>query len=308
MIDRHWDGIAADCRPENKVSLGFVEGLNNKIRVDPAARLRSAQRRILPAQRFSPACCRNCSISDHLPVIARKRFLLRRSARRHSAQPERNLTDIAVTCGQTQVRCPHAPSLAAAVEDSDLKLGQTHPHDFTKRLKRKTVLIATGLITLQKLHGFVGQDTACHRDATSATKDQRPGSETAGQGSQSGRDQDRDRVGQDRDRTGHDRDRMGQDRDRTGQDRDRAGQDREGKSGVSTSSTTSTSTSSSVNLTTEQRTRIRQVICGKETPRACRTSTFRFPSERGFPARCVLSAFHRRLSRFILLGAATSTS
>ncbi len=33
MIDRHWEGIAAYCRPENKVSLGFVEGLNNKIRV-----------------------------------------------------------------------------------------------------------------------------------------------------------------------------------------------------------------------------------------------------------------------------------
>jgi transposase len=33
MIDRHWDGIATYCRPENKVSLGFVEGLNNKIRV-----------------------------------------------------------------------------------------------------------------------------------------------------------------------------------------------------------------------------------------------------------------------------------
>jgi transposase len=33
MIDRHWDGIAAYCRPDNKVSLGFVEGLNNKIRV-----------------------------------------------------------------------------------------------------------------------------------------------------------------------------------------------------------------------------------------------------------------------------------
>lgn len=33
MIDRHWDGIAAYCKPQNKVSLGFVEGLNNKIRV-----------------------------------------------------------------------------------------------------------------------------------------------------------------------------------------------------------------------------------------------------------------------------------
>jgi transposase len=33
MIERHWEGIAAYCQPENKVALGFVEGLNNKIRV-----------------------------------------------------------------------------------------------------------------------------------------------------------------------------------------------------------------------------------------------------------------------------------
>ncbi len=33
MIERHWDGIAAYCQAENKVALGFVEGLNNKIRV-----------------------------------------------------------------------------------------------------------------------------------------------------------------------------------------------------------------------------------------------------------------------------------
>jgi transposase len=33
MIERHWDGGAAYCAPENKVALGFVEGLNNKIRV-----------------------------------------------------------------------------------------------------------------------------------------------------------------------------------------------------------------------------------------------------------------------------------
>ncbi len=33
MIESHWDGIAAYCRPENKVALGFVEGVNNKIRV-----------------------------------------------------------------------------------------------------------------------------------------------------------------------------------------------------------------------------------------------------------------------------------
>jgi len=33
MIESHWDGIASYCCPENKVSLGMVEGLNNKIRV-----------------------------------------------------------------------------------------------------------------------------------------------------------------------------------------------------------------------------------------------------------------------------------
>jgi transposase len=33
MIDRHWAGIAAYCQPKNKVPLGFVEGVNNKIRV-----------------------------------------------------------------------------------------------------------------------------------------------------------------------------------------------------------------------------------------------------------------------------------
>jgi transposase len=33
MIDRHWDGIISYCHPEAKVSLGFMEGLNNKIRV-----------------------------------------------------------------------------------------------------------------------------------------------------------------------------------------------------------------------------------------------------------------------------------
>ncbi|OOP54884.1 MAG: hypothetical protein AYP45_17890 [Candidatus Brocadia carolinensis] len=33
MIEKHGNGIAAYSKPENKVSLGFVEGLNNKIRV-----------------------------------------------------------------------------------------------------------------------------------------------------------------------------------------------------------------------------------------------------------------------------------
>jgi transposase len=33
MIERHWDGIVSYCHPDNKVSLGFMEGLNTKIRL-----------------------------------------------------------------------------------------------------------------------------------------------------------------------------------------------------------------------------------------------------------------------------------
>jgi transposase len=33
MIERYWVGRAAYCKPENKISLGFIERLNNKIRM-----------------------------------------------------------------------------------------------------------------------------------------------------------------------------------------------------------------------------------------------------------------------------------
>jgi transposase len=33
MVEAHWDGIESYCHVENKVPLGFVEGINNKIRV-----------------------------------------------------------------------------------------------------------------------------------------------------------------------------------------------------------------------------------------------------------------------------------
>jgi transposase len=32
-VERHWEGIISYCHPDHKVSLGFMEGLNNKIRV-----------------------------------------------------------------------------------------------------------------------------------------------------------------------------------------------------------------------------------------------------------------------------------
>ncbi len=33
MVERHWDVIASYCHPDDKVSLGLVEGVNDKIRV-----------------------------------------------------------------------------------------------------------------------------------------------------------------------------------------------------------------------------------------------------------------------------------
>lgn len=33
LIDKHWEGIISFCIPDNKVKLGFVEGINNKIRL-----------------------------------------------------------------------------------------------------------------------------------------------------------------------------------------------------------------------------------------------------------------------------------
>lgn len=33
MIEHHWDGIVSYCHPDHKVSLGFMEDLNNKIRL-----------------------------------------------------------------------------------------------------------------------------------------------------------------------------------------------------------------------------------------------------------------------------------
>ena len=50
MIDRHWDGIAAYCRPEKQGLAWLRRGAQQQDPRDPAARLRSAQRRIPPAQ------------------------------------------------------------------------------------------------------------------------------------------------------------------------------------------------------------------------------------------------------------------
>ena len=50
MIERHWDGIAAHCKPENKVVFGFALCLNNKIRVFQRRAYGLKRRRISQAQ------------------------------------------------------------------------------------------------------------------------------------------------------------------------------------------------------------------------------------------------------------------
>jgi transposase len=67
MVEEHWDGIASYCREENKVPLGFVEGINNKIRVIQrrAYGLRDETRSIF-ASKSSRACCQK---SEKTPKV-----------------------------------------------------------------------------------------------------------------------------------------------------------------------------------------------------------------------------------------------
>jgi hypothetical protein len=67
MIERHWDGIAAYCKPENKVSLGFVEGLNNKLASSSAARTACATRNTCDS-RSSHACFPNSRMPQNHPL------------------------------------------------------------------------------------------------------------------------------------------------------------------------------------------------------------------------------------------------
>ena len=67
MIDRHWDGIAADRRLENKVSLGFVEGLNNKIRVIQRRAYGFATRTIYGSNPHLHAA--GAIAAAHLPIV-----------------------------------------------------------------------------------------------------------------------------------------------------------------------------------------------------------------------------------------------
>ena len=68
MIESHWDGIASYCHPDNKVSLGLVEGVNNKIRVLQRRAYGYRDEEFLKLKivaAFLPPLPRNTSINPH---------------------------------------------------------------------------------------------------------------------------------------------------------------------------------------------------------------------------------------------------
>ena len=68
MIESHWDGIASYCHPENKVSLGLVEGVNNKIRVLQRRAYGYRDEEYLKLKivaAFLPPFTQKCSFSTH---------------------------------------------------------------------------------------------------------------------------------------------------------------------------------------------------------------------------------------------------
>ena len=69
MIESHWDGIASYCHPENKVSLGLVEGVNNKIRVLQRRAYGYRDEEFLKLKivaAFLPPLPRNANINPHV--------------------------------------------------------------------------------------------------------------------------------------------------------------------------------------------------------------------------------------------------
>ena len=67
MIDRHWDGIAAYCKPANQIALGYLEGLNYKVHVFSAAPTDCATKNISNLKSLPRACTNyeKCSHSTH---------------------------------------------------------------------------------------------------------------------------------------------------------------------------------------------------------------------------------------------------
>jgi hypothetical protein len=108
MINRYWDGIAAYCRPENKVSFGFVEGHP----CDPTPRLWPARRGLPAAQ--DPHLHAADPVADSTPSRAASRILLGAASTqamrcRHCADRPRGAADIAVDMMDNASALPTRP-------------------------------------------------------------------------------------------------------------------------------------------------------------------------------------------------------
>ena len=71
LIESHWEGIASYCHPENKVSLGLVEGINHKIRVLQRRAYGYRDEDYLNLKivaAFLPPLPRNANINPHEPA------------------------------------------------------------------------------------------------------------------------------------------------------------------------------------------------------------------------------------------------
>ena len=110
MIERHRDGIAACCKPEDKVSLGLVEGLNDKIRVIQ----RSAygyrdedylMRKIIAG--FLPPLPENAQLHPHGSAMSQKNGLngqIRGQASRCTWNPA-NDCEVGISSSRLMLRC-----------------------------------------------------------------------------------------------------------------------------------------------------------------------------------------------------------
>ena len=71
MIERHWDGIAAYCKTENKVSLGFVEDSTTKS-VSSKGAPTALETKSICALKFSLPCYRSCENIKFYPLVFTK--------------------------------------------------------------------------------------------------------------------------------------------------------------------------------------------------------------------------------------------
>jgi hypothetical protein len=86
LVHRHWDGIAAYCKPENKVSFGFVKGSNNEIRIIQRRAYGPRDGEYLRRKTLRACCQRSKTAQNHSHKSAKS--LMKTGTKRSGAHPE----------------------------------------------------------------------------------------------------------------------------------------------------------------------------------------------------------------------------